>query len=333
MTGFGLRYGTPVREALRAGAPVVALESTIVAHGLPRPDNLQVARQVEQVVREHGAVPATVGMIGGELVVGLDDPALARLAGGADVAKLSVRDLAVAAAAGADGATTVAATAAVAAAAGIAVFATGGLGGVHLDPGPGGNDRRLRSAPPAGGRGAARTFDESADLTTLAGTPIAVVCAGVKSILDVGATLERLETLGVAVAGYRTTRFPGFYVTDSGHELPWSLDSPEQVAAVLRAQRAQGTHRGALVVGNPLPVAEQLDPDWHDRVLAEGTARLAREGITGKQVTPFLLAHFHAATGGQSLAANVRIIRRNAALAAQVAVALAGRPAPATGAP
>jgi pseudouridine-5'-phosphate glycosidase len=283
-----------VAAALRDGAPVVALESTILAHGLPRPDNLRVAHEVEQVVRAGGAVPATVGMLGGELVVGLDRPALARLAGGDPVAKLSVRDLAVAAATGVDGATTVAATAAVAAAAGIPVFATGGLGGVH--------------------REAARTYDESADLTTLARTPVAVVCAGVKSILDVGATLERLETLGVAVAGYRTDRFPGFFVTDSGHGLDWSLSSPEQVAAVLRAQRA-------------LPVDEQLDPAWHDRVLADGLSRLAQSGVTGKQVTPFLLAHFHAATGGQSLAANISIIRRNARLAAAVAVALAAPPA------
>ena len=306
MTEFRLRYGTAVAAALRRGAPVVALESTLVAHGLPRPDNLTVARQVEAAVRENGSVPATIGMVGGELMVGLDDPALARLAGGDDVAKLSVRDLALAAAAGADGATTVAATAAVAAAAGIGVFATGGLGGVHRD--------------------AARSFDESADLVTLARTPIAVVCAGVKSILDVAATLERLETLGVAVAGYRTTRFPGFFVTDSGHELAWSLDSPEQVAAVLRAQREHGTHRGALVVAQPLPADQQLDPAWHDRVLAEGLSKLERESVAGKQVTPYLLAHFHTATSGQSLAANIAIIQRNAALAARVAVALAGSP-------
>lgn len=318
MIEFELRYRADVAAALRVQAPVVALESTIVAHGLPYPENLRVAREVEQVVREHGAVPATIGMLGGELVVGLDDPGLVRLAagGGAGVAKLSVRDLALAAAAGRDGATTVAATAAVAAAAGIEAFATGGLGGVHRDAGP------------AGGRdaGPGRSFDESADLTTLAGTPIAVVCAGVKSILDVGATLERLESLGVAVAGYRTDRFPGFFVTDSGHPVDWMLDSPEQVAAVLRAQRAQGVHRGALVVGNPLPVDEQLDPGQHDAVLADGLARLVADRVTGKPVTPYLLAHFHAATGGQSLAANLAIIRRNAALAAQVAVALAGSP-------
>jgi pseudouridine-5'-phosphate glycosidase len=175
-------------------------------------------------------------------------------------------------------------------------------------------------------RDAARTFDESADLGTLARTPIAVICAGVKSILDVAATLERLETLGVAVAGYRTDRFPGFFVRDSGHGLDWSLDSPEQVAAALRAQQGQGVHHGALVVGNPLPAGDQLDPAWHDRLLADGLSRMEQEGVTGKAVTPFLLAHFHAATGGQSLAANELIIRRNAALAAEVAVALAGQP-------
>jgi pseudouridine-5'-phosphate glycosidase len=306
VTGWGLRYGTEVAAGLREGAPVVALESTIVAHGLPRPDNLRVAREIEQAVRDNGAVPATVGMVGGELVVGLDGEGLSRLARGVDVTKLSARDLALAAASGADGATTVAATSAVAAAAGIGVFATGGLGGVH--------------------RGAA--FDESADLTTLARTPIVVVCAGVKSILDVGATLERLETLGVAVAGYRTTRFPGFFVTDGGHDLDWSLDSPEQAAAALRAQRALQLHSGALVVANPLPADEQLDPALHDRVLAEGLSMMERDSVTGKAVTPYLLAHFHSATGGQSLAANVRIILRNAALAARIAVALAAAPAP-----
>lgn len=310
MIEFAPRYRADVATALRDRAPVVALESTILAHGLPHPENLRVARDVEQLVREHGAVPATIGMLAGELVVGLDDPGLARLAAGdrAGVAKLSVRDLALAAAAGRDGATTVAATAAVAATAGIGVFATGGLGGVHRDAGP------------------ARSFDESADLTTLARTPIAVVCAGVKSILDVEATLERLETLGVAVAGYRTDRFPGFFVTDSGYPVDWTLDSPEQVAAVLRAQLAHGAHGGALVLGNPLPPEEQLAPERHDAVLADGLARLAADRVTGKPVTPYLLAHFHAATEGQSLAANLAIIRRNAALAAQVAVALAALP-------
>ena len=293
-------YGAEVARARAAGAPVVALETTIVSHGLPRPDNLRVAREIEATVRAHGAVPATIGMVGGQLVVGVDDEQLTRLATSDKVAKLSARDLAVAAATGADGATTVAGTAVVAHAAGIGVFATGGLGGVHRD------------AP----------FDESADLATLGRTPIVVVCAGVKSILDVGATLERLETLGVAVVGYRTQAFPGFFVSDSGFALDWSVDSPAELAAVLRAQRAQAVHPGALVVANPLPPDEQLDPGLHDRVLADGLAALRRDGVRGKAVTPALLAHFHAATGGRSLEVNVRIILRNAALAAQLAVAL-----------
>lgn len=305
MTTFHLRHGAEVADALRVGRPVVALESTIVSHGLPRPDNLRVAREIEQAVRDAGAVPATIGMITGRLVVGLDDAELTRLATVDEVAKLSVRDLAVAAATGADGATTVAATSAVAAAAGIGVFATGGLGGVH--------------------REASQSFDESADLTTLARTPIAVVCAGVKSILDQGATLERLETLGVGVVGYRTRRFPGFYLTDGGFDLDWSVDSPEQVATVLAAREQHGLHTGGLVVANPLPVEEQLDPALHDHTLAEGLALLRREGVTGKAVTPFLLAHFHSATEGASLAVNIRIILRNADLAARIAVASAAR--------
>jgi pseudouridine-5'-phosphate glycosidase len=293
-------YGAHVAAARAEGAPIVALETTIVSHGLPRPDNLRVAREIEATVREHGAVPATIGMLAGQLVVGVDDAQLTHLATSDKVAKLSVRDLAVAAASGADGATTVAATSAIAHAAGIRVFATGGLGGVHRD------------AP----------YDESADLITLARTPVAVVCAGVKSILDVGATLERLETLGVAVVGYRTRRFPGFFVSDSGFPLDWSVDSPAELAEVLRAQRALGVPPGATIVANPLPADEQLDLALHDRVLAEGLAEVARAGVTGKAVTPALLAHFHAATHGRSLEVNVRIILRNAALAAQLAVAL-----------
>jgi pseudouridine-5'-phosphate glycosidase len=292
--------GDHVAAARERGDPVVALETTIVSHGLPRPDNLSVARKIEQTVRDHGAVPATIGVLGGRLVVGVDDLQLTRLATADPVAKLSVRDLAVAAASGVDGATTVAGTSAVAAAAGIRVFATGGLGGVH------------RGAP----------YDESADLVTLSRTPIVVVCAGVKSILDVAATLERLETLGVTVVGYRTRRFPGFFISDSGFPVDWTVDSPQEVAALLRAQRDHGLHRGAVVVANPLPADEQLDPVRHDRVLAEGMANLARDGVTGKAVTPALLSWFHAATQGQSLAANVRIILRNAALAAQIAVAV-----------
>jgi pseudouridine-5'-phosphate glycosidase len=308
VTDFAIRYGEHVTRARRDGRPVVALESTIISHGLPHPDNLRVAREIEQTVRDNGAVPATIGMIGGELVVGLDDGQIEHLALAEGVAKLSVRDLAVAAARRADGATTVAATSAVAAAAEIGVFATGGLGGVH--------------------REANLTFDESADLTTLARTPIVVVCAGVKSILDVGATLERLETLGVAVAGYGTHRFPGFFVTDGGFDVDWQLDSPRQVADVMKARADHGVSTGALILANPLPVDEQLDPALHDRTLAEGLELLARDQITGKAVTPFLLAHFHETTEGRSLSVNVRIILRNAALAARIAVAATSSSAP-----
>ncbi|MEV6631247.1 pseudouridine-5'-phosphate glycosidase [Actinoplanes sp. NPDC051470] len=307
MTDFAIQYGEHVTRARRDGRPVVALESTIISHGLPHPDNVRVAHEIEQAVRDNGAVPATIGMIAGELIVGLSAEQIDHLAQPGDTAKLSVRDLALAAATGADGATTVAATSAVAAAARIGVFATGGLGGVH--------------------REASSTFDESADLTTLARTPIVVVCAGVKSILDVGATLERLETLGVAVAGYRSGRFPGFFITDGGFDLDWRLESPAQIAAAMRARDEQEVSRGALIVANPLPVDEQLDLDLHDRTLAEGLTRLAAEGVTGKAVTPFLLAHFHTSTQGKSLAVNVRIILRNAALAAQIAAAASPAPA------
>jgi pseudouridine-5'-phosphate glycosidase len=304
VTSYAIRPGAEVAAALAAGRPVVALESTIVSHGLPRPDNLKVARGIEQTVRAAGAVPATIGMVAGEIVVGLDEVELTRLATVDGVAKLSVRDLAVAAAAGADGATTVAATAAIGARAGIRVFATGGLGGVH--------------------RAAVESFDESADLAALARTPMTVVCAGVKSILDVGATLERLETLGVAVVGYRSRRFPGFYLSDSGFDLDWAVDSPAAVAEIMRARDRQGMSSAGLVVANPLPVDEQLDPALHDRVLTDGLAGLARGEITGKAVTPYLLAHFHEATQGRSLQVNVRIILRNADLAARIAVAARG---------
>jgi pseudouridylate synthase len=294
-----------VTAALAAGAPVVALESTIISHGLPRPRNLTVAREVEAIVREEGAVPATIAVLDGAARIGLDDDALARLAADPDLRKLGVRDLPLAVAAGTDGATTVASTAVLAAGSGIRVFATGGLGGVHRD--------------------AATTWDESADLYTLGTTDIAVVCSGVKSILDVPATLERLESLGVGVVGYGTQRFPGFYLRDAGHDLDWSLSSPEEVAGAVAARRELGLPPAALVVANPLPAEEALDPALHDRVLAEGLAALAAQGVAGKDVTPFLLDHFHRATDGASLVANERLIRRNARLAARVAVALAER--------
>lgn len=293
-----------VRAALAEGAPVVALESTIISHGLPRPDNLRVAREIEAAVRAEGAVPATVAVVDGRVRIGLDDDALAAVAGRDDVAKAGVRDLAVVVARGGCGATTVAATAHLAALAGISVFATGGLGGVHRD--------------------AATTFDESADLVTLARVPMTVVCAGVKSILDVAATLERLETLGVGLLGYGSNAFPGFYLTDSGHLVEHRVDSPAEVADVMRARAALHTDTTALVVANPLPLDEQLDPDVHDRVLRSALQDAAAQGIHGKDATPFLLARFHHDTGGASLAVNTTIILRNAALAARIAMAAAG---------
>jgi pseudouridylate synthase len=291
-----------VAEALAAGGPVVALESTLIAHGLPRPGNVDVARELEQAVRDHGAVPATIALLEGVVRVGLDDAALAAIATRDDVAKCSARDLPLAIARGASGATTVAATAHLAAQAGIGLFATGGLGGVH--------------------REARETWDESADLVALSQTRIGVVCAGVKSILDVPATLERLETLGVGVAGYGTDRFPGFYLTDSGHPVPWRLDTPEQAAVALRARDELGLD-SALVIANPLPAGEQLDPDLHARVLEGALAAAAQQGIRGRDITPFLLARFHAETAGESLRANIRLVLRNVQLASRIAVALA----------
>jgi pseudouridylate synthase len=295
-----MRIAPEVAEAVAAGQPVVALESTLISHGLPRPRNLDVAHELEAAVREGGATPATIAVVAGEARVGLDADALEAIAGG-DVAKCGVRDLAVVAARGGDGATTVASTAWLAARAGISVFATGGLGGVH--------------------REAHETWDESADLETLGRVGIAVVCSGVKSILDVGATLERLETLGVTVLGYGTDRFPGFYLHESGFPAPWRVDTPAEVAAVLAARRHLGTDDRAVVVANPLPVDEQLDPATHDRVLDAGLAAAADAGIGGKEVTPFLLDFFHRETGGASLDANVRLVVRNARLAAEIAAA------------
>jgi pseudouridine-5'-phosphate glycosidase len=297
------RVAEEVATAVRDGRPVVALESTLIAHGLPSPRNVDVAARIEQTVREHGAVPATIGMIAGTVVVGLSPDEVRLLGTTPGVAKLSVRDLAVAAATGAHGATTVASTAVLAARAGIGVFATGGLGGVH--------------------RGASESFDESADLTALSHTAIVIVCAGVKSILDVPATLERLETLGVTVLGYGSKKFAGFYLADSGAEVDWVIESPAQVASTMRARDALGLPPAAIVVSNPLPDEVQLDPALHDTVLAEGLGALERKAITGKAVTPYLLAHFHEATQGASLEVNVEVVLRNAALAARIATAYA----------
>jgi pseudouridine-5'-phosphate glycosidase len=292
-----------VADALAEGRPVVALESTIISHGLPRPGNLEVARQIERAVRDGGAVPATIAIVAGTARVGLDDAALERIAGSEAVVKASVREIAAVAAAGGDGATTVASTAHLAARAGISIFATGGLGGVH--------------------RLARETWDESADLNTLSRTPITVVCAGVKSILDVSATLERLESLNIGVIGYRTDVFPGFYLRDSGHPLHWRAESPAEVANVLRSRRELGTDAFGLVVANPVPVVDELDRDLHDRTLARALAAAQEQGVSGKDVTPFLLGWFNRETQGASLATNVALVLSNARVAAEVAVEFA----------
>ncbi len=292
-----------VGEALAGGGPVVALESTLISHGLPHPENLEVAREAELTVREEGAVPATVGVVGGVAKVGLEEAELKLMATAGNIPKLSARDLPVAAAKGSHGATTVAATAHLAALAGIKLFATGGLGGVH--------------------REARESWDVSADLAALARTPVAVVCSGVKSILDVPATLEYLETLGVPVVGYRTANFPGFYLTDSGSPLAWSVESAEEAARVLLAMPALGLEGSGLVIANPLPEDVQLDRGLHDRALGAGLAELKHKGVRGGDVTPFLLDRFATETKGESLRVNRLIILNNARLAARVAVALA----------
>ncbi|MFD4136398.1 pseudouridine-5'-phosphate glycosidase [Streptomyces goshikiensis] len=294
-----------VREALARKRPVVALESTIIAHGLPRPRNLAVGLELEELVRSEGAVPATIAVLDGVAYAGLDKEQLERIAGGEGVRKLGHRDLAPALATGATGATTVSATAFLAARAGLRVFATGGLGGVH--------------------REYAQTQDESADLALLARTRITVVCAGVKSILDVPATLQRLETLGVGVLGYGTERFPGFYLASSGEPVDWTVHRPEEVADVMAAQDALGGAESALLVAHPVPEAEQLDPQLHDRVLAEALTECRERGITGQAVTPFLLGHLVRATGGASLEANLAAVRGNVRLGARIAGAWAAR--------
>lgn len=297
-------FSLEVREALSSSTPVVALESTIISHGLPRPENLRVATEVEDIVRSRGAVPATIAILDGKVHVGLDEDHLVQVATRSDIAKVSVRDLGTVVARKASGATTVAATSHVAIAVGIDVFATGGLGGVH--------------------RQARQTWDESADLTTLSTTAITVVCSGVKSILDVGATLERLETLNVGILGFGTKRFPGFYLSDSGFAVDWMVSTPQEVADVIQARRDLGIKAG-LVVANPLPETSQIDPDLHDQVLEEGLRLAESRNVMGKDVTPFLLDHFHRATHGASLVANEQIIVRNAELAARIAVSVQGQ--------
>jgi len=295
-----MKFSPEVEKALKSGGPVVALESTIISHGLPRPTNLEVARDVETIVRENGATPATIALIDGVAHIGLTEEQLIAIANRDDVIKASTRDLAIAEAKKLSAATTVAATAHLAAKAGIKVFATGGLGGVH--------------------RGANESFDESADLTALSQLDMTVVAAGVKSILDVAATLERLETYAIGVLGYKTKRFPGFYLTDSGFELEYQVDTPEEIAAVMKARYNMGTNKNALIVANP--VVNQMDKALHDRLLDGGLKAAVANNIHGKETTPFLLEYFHTESKGESLRVNIDIIKGNSALAAKIAAAL-----------
>lgn len=295
-----IKYSTQVSAAIAARTPIVALESTIISHGLPRPSNLLVAQECESIIRARGAVPATIALLDGVVHIGLETSELDAIANRDDISKASSRDLAIIIAQGKSAATTVAATAHIAAIAGIKVFATGGLGGVH--------------------RGANESFDESADLTALSQLDMTVVCAGVKSILDVHATLERLETLAIGIVGYKTNRFPGFYLTDSGFEIEHRVDSAEEIAAIIHARSQVATSNHALIVTNP--VEKQMDKVRHDEILATGMANAARDGIDGKYVTPYLLEHFHTASKGESLAINTEIIKSNCALAADIAMAL-----------
>ncbi|HEY3603289.1 MAG TPA: pseudouridine-5'-phosphate glycosidase [Sporichthyaceae bacterium] len=290
-----------VARALAAGGPVVALESTVLTHGLPAPDNLALAQELERTVLDAGATPAIIAVLRGQARIGLDRAELDELCADPAATKLSTRDLAPALVKGTTGGTTVAATAHLAARAGIRVFATGGIGGVH--------------------RGAAQSWDVSADLDGLARTPIAVVCSGAKSVLDVGATVERLETLGVLVLGYQSAGFPQFYLADTDYPLDWLLRSPEEAAETLAAHWDLGL--AGVLVTNPVPAEAAMDPGLHDRALRSALAAAQRE--RGKAVTPVMLEHFHQTTGGASLVANIALLRSNAEVAARIAVALASR--------
>ena len=291
-----------VQQALREGRPVVALESTIISHGMPYPKNVETALRVEQTIRDNGAVPATIAVIGGRLKAGLSRGEIEHLGkAGRAVAKASRRDLPALVARGADGATTVTTTMIIAHMAGIRIFATGGIGGVH--------------------RGAETTMDISADLEELAQTPVMVVCAGAKSILDLGLTLEYLETKGVPVIGYGTDELPAFYTRKSGFSVDYRADSPEELAAMFRAQRDLG-YRGGMLVTNPIPEQYAMDKEIIDAAIAQALRECEEKGVHGKETTPFLLARVVELTGGESLESNIRLVLNNAALAARTACAL-----------
>jgi pseudouridine-5'-phosphate glycosidase len=286
-----------VQAALDAGKPVVALESTIISHGLPRPQNLEAAKEFEEILRSAGVTPATIAILDGIPQIGLDAHGVERIAN-EDLAKASVRDIPILAARKESGATTVAATAHLASLAGVRVFATGGLGGVH--------------------RGANTTFDESADLSTLAVTNITVVSAGVKSVLDISATLERLESLSVPVIGWQTKEFPAFWLTKSGITIDWSLETTDQIAQVMKSQDELG-HGQGIVIANPIPEELQWDPEEHDRVLQIAFKAADAAGITGKAVTPFLLGFIVEESKGRSLEVNLGLARNNVRLAGEIA--------------
>lgn len=298
-----LFVASEVADAVASGRPVVALESTIFTHGLPRPRNVEVALEGEAIVRAAGAVPATIGVHRGVPTVGLSAEQIDDLAHDAHVMKAGIRELALASVTGRSAGTTIAATSFLARGAGIDVFATGGLGGVH--------------------HGASENFDESADLYALATTSIVLISSGAKAILDIGATLERFESLSVPVVGYRTNVYPGFYVVDSGHTVAGRVESPEQIAALLRAHRGLGASSGVLVA-NPVPAAEQLDPAGLDAIIERAWADADRDRVAGQALTPYLLDYIRRATDGASLDANVALYRNNVRLAAAVAEALAG---------
>jgi pseudouridine-5'-phosphate glycosidase len=295
-----IKYSEAVAKALGDKSPIVALESTIITHGLPRPKNLEVALEVEQIVIEAGATPATIAIIDGQIHIGLEPDQLTRIANDENILKASIRDLAVISTQKKSAATTVAATSHIANMAGISLFATGGLGGVH--------------------REAWQSWDESADLLALANTPVLIVCSGAKSILDVSATLERLETLSVPILGYKTNKFPGFYLTDSGFELEHRVDTAREIAQIWRARGDVAINESALIVANP--VSNQMERALHDQLLFDGLSKAKKDGVVGKAVTPYLLDYFHTNSKGESLRVNIEIIKANAALAAQIAGAL-----------
>lgn len=300
-----IEMSNEVADAISAGRAVVALESTLLAHGFPPGDNLAIAAQLERTVRAEGAVPATIAVLDGKPTVGLTADQIHTLCTSDDVAKLSLRDLGPAIGLGRTGATTVAGTAALAHAAGIGVFATGGLGGVHL---PAGDD-------PV-------SWDVSADIGVLAATGVLVVSSGVKSVLDIPATLEALETRSVPVVGYRSDDFPAFYLRSSGHRVPWRVDSPAEAAAVFAAHRELSD--SGMLLANPVPTDAEMDHRLHDRLLAEAMEILRSRDVRGSDVTPVMLEHFHRASDGVSVAVNEALVLSNARVAAQVAVELAG---------